>query len=275
MDFYNNDDKYNQDSGYRPVSYEEAQKMREEVRNGAVHRKIDATKNQYAASNNTPRHYNNGGRYYGENTRNDNNDNPEEMPYEIRSFREMNRRRSSVGRDGLGIVIVFLIIGLLFLSEAFSDIAKTNSRAKESEQAIAAYTQVEGTIIRVRKSIDRDFSMTGKSPSYDVWLVSYQYEYKGESYEQYQSFRYNSAHLYGFIDVDLSGKPTEVYVNPENPKQSLIRSYPRARFVNNAPFILFGVLMIVVAVIVYFLFDKGFFTVVSGGPKKQIHFGRY
>lgn len=267
MDYYRKDDNFNSDSDYHPLSYEESQRMREQVRNGAVNDQIDYVKQHYPAGNNTPQRNNSGG--YS----NAYNDSYEELPYDVKSFRAMNSARRATVRDGLGIVIVLLILGLLTFSETFSDISRTNRRAKESEEKIATYTEVEGTIIRVRKSRDRDFSRTGHSPYYDVWLVSYKYEYNGASYENYQSFKRGSAELYGFVDTDVAGKPTKVYVNPQNPKDSIIRSYHRSSFISNAPFIFFGIFSIAAAVIVFVLFDKGYFTVDYRGSKKHIHFG--
>ena len=134
MDYYRKDDNLNSDSDYHPLSYEESQRMREQVRNGAVNDQIDYVKQHYPAGNNTPQRNNSGG--YS----NAYNDSYEELPYDVKSFRAMNSARRATVRDGLGIVIVLLILGLLTFSETFSDISRTNRRAKESEEKIATYT---------------------------------------------------------------------------------------------------------------------------------------
>ncbi len=126
--------------------------------------------------------------------------------------------RLTTARDISLRAIVLFIAGIIFIFNVVSDYFNDVRAAQASQERLASYTAVEGTVDTIQKK-----SYSNKP----FYKVTYIYAYEGKTYRGYKEVSEARAKRMGYGESELPRDIT-VYVNPKNPSTSMLyaTSYP-------------------------------------------------
>lgn len=128
--------------------------------------------------------------------------------------------RTATTADALGRTLLLLLMGLCIFCYALYSCVQGVLSAEASAHTLASYTPVSGVVAGVYK-------YRGRPPFY---TVSYDYEYQETTYRSSSTLYNNTARPLGLTDSDAVGRTVTVYVNPDNPKQTMLATKPYPAF---------------------------------------------
>ncbi len=295
-------------SNYRHLSYEEAAAMRQKVRNDAVEREFEAAKERHFIqehtviqqtsipsqntdfyngqcsdfynSNNTNIHNSQNTNFY--NRQNNVNANAfqnqtyntsDQLPYDIRVYREGNRTRQSTAIDGVWIFCIFIFISLSIVASTLRYTIPLMILSDESDKMMETYPAVEGVITDIQKDVDSILN-SGKHYRLYGWKVKYSYTYDNAYYSGSQFILSSHAQELGYTSESAIGKNITVYVNPNNHFDSFIE---KNNLVNQTDWIplIYAFAIFAVGVFIEICFAKGWLTIKANNFKNSVAFGPF
>ena len=259
---------------YHPLSYNEALSMRKRVREGAVEREYQHTIENKNVRQNNSANVNRSNSYQSNTYQSNNQSKRPAIPYETQLHRAMNTSRPSKAADGMPLfsgVIIFVLISLyIVLGQTLPYIMVYSYNSKH----IKTYVEAEA-VINETKQIETtgvDFSLPvrgTKPPKKHRQKITYTYEYKGKSYTIEQLLSLTKAEELGYTSDKIIGEKITAYVDPNDPKTSLIVLDSMLEFVDWLPLI-FALIVLAIGIFVQYLFAKGKFTIVYDRGKKRV-----